>query len=185
VLKTEKDYLTMVQVVQPEPAQLPLAPVAAEGGGFMRCPKCSHQEDKVTDSRSANDGAMIRRRRSCIRCGYRFTTYEQIVKAKLRVVKNDGRHEDFNRQKLVNGIERACEKRPVSAEVIDRMVDSIIEDVESEFEREVPTQVIGEKVMLKLEALDEVAFVRFASVYRRFRDVNQFLSAIKDMIGKE
>lgn len=151
----------------------------------MRCPKCEHLEDKVIDSRSARNGDAIRRRRMCLLCGHRFTTYEEIVKNRLRVMKRDGRHEELDRGKLVSGIERACEKRPISAEVIERIVDEILEELESEYDREVPSQMIGEKVMLKLEQLDEVAFVRFASVYRRFKDVNQFVSAIQGMIGRE
>ena len=151
----------------------------------MRCPKCSHTEDKVIDSRSSGSGTVTRRRRMCQQCGHRFTTYEEVVRAKLRVVKRDGRHEELKREKLVSGIERACEKRPISADDIERIVDGIVDSLESDYEREVPAQVIGEKVMTALEKLDEVAFVRFASVYRRFRDVNQFLSAIEGIIGKE
>jgi len=150
----------------------------------MRCSKCGHLEDKVIDSRSSGNGSVIRRRRMCLRCGYRFTTYEEIVKTKLRVIKSDGRNEDLSREKLANGIERACEKRPIGAEEIDKIVSVIIEELESEYEREVPSNVIGKKVMERLEKLDEVAYVRFASVYRRFRDVGQFLSAIENMIGK-
>ncbi len=150
----------------------------------MRCPKCGHLEDKVTDSRSARHGAVIRRRRMCLRCTYRFTTYEEILKAKLRVVKRDGRHEDLSRAKLSSGIERACEKRPVSTGDIDAVVEAIIDELEAEFEREVPSHVVGQKVMDRLEKMDEVAFVRFASVYRRFKDVNQFLSAVEGLIGK-
>jgi transcriptional repressor NrdR len=151
----------------------------------MRCPKCGHQEDKVIDSRSARNGAVIRRRRMCLGCGHRFTTYEEVLKAALRVVKSDGRHEELDRKKLLSGIELACNKRPINAEQMDGLVDGIIDELESEYEREVPSKVVGEKVMNKLEKLDEVAFVRFASVYRKFRDVNQFLSAIEHMIGKE
>jgi transcriptional repressor NrdR len=151
----------------------------------MRCPKCKHQEDKVIDSRAANNGDAIRRRRMCLGCGYRFTTYENVVRAKVRVIKSDGRHEDLSRQKLINGIERACEKRPIGAEQIEKIVDGVVDEIENEFEGEVPSQVIGQKVMDRLEKLDEVAYVRFASVYRRFKDVNQFLSAIQDMVGKE
>ena len=151
----------------------------------MRCPKCSHLEDKVIDSRAANNGAVIRRRRTCLRCGHRFTTYEEVVRARLRVIKRDGRHEDLDRNKLVSGIQRACEKRPISSDDIEALVDSIIEEVEAENEGDVPSHVIGKKVMDRLEKLDEVAFVRFASVYRRFKDVNQFLSAIGGLIGKE
>ena len=151
----------------------------------MRCPKCDHQDDKVIDSRSVRNGDVIRRRRVCLKCGYRFTTYEEVVKASLRVIKRDGRHEDLDRRKLMAGIERACEKRPISAQQIEAIVDSIITDLESEYEREVPTTIIGQKVMDKLEELDEVAYVRFASVYRRFRDVNQFLSEVEGLIGRE
>ena len=151
----------------------------------MRCPKCSSPDDKVIDSRAARDGAAIRRRRVCLGCGYRFTTYEEVVKASLRVVKRDGRHEDLDRNKLRGGIERACEKRPISAQEIDALVDAILGELEAEFEREVPSLVIGRKVMERLEKLDEVAYVRFASVYRRFRDVNQFLSEVENLIGRE
>lgn len=151
----------------------------------MRCPKCDHLEDKVIDSRSARNNAVIRRRRMCLRCGHRFTTYEEVVKAKLRVIKRDGRHEELDRTKLVSGIERACEKRPIGTDEIEGIVDSLIDELESEYEKEVPSNAIGRKVMERLEKLDEVAFVRFASVYRRFKDVNQFLSAVEGLIGKE
>jgi transcriptional repressor NrdR len=150
----------------------------------MRCPKCSHQEDKVLDSRVARNGDATRRRRVCMQCGYRFTTYEEVVRPKLRVIKTDGRHEEFDRSKLMSGIERACEKRPISMGEIENLVDGLMEEVESEYEREVASEIVGQKVMDRLEKLDDVAFVRFASVYRRFRDVNQFVNAIKDMIGK-
>ena len=151
----------------------------------MRCPKCGHLEDKVIDSRAARNDAVIRRRRMCLGCGYRFTTYEEIVKATVRVVKRDGRHEEFDKRKMLSGIQRACEKRPVSAEQMENLVDTIIDELENEYEREVPSEAVGEKVMAKLEKLDEVAYVRFASVYRRFRDVNQFISAIHQIVGKE
>lgn len=151
----------------------------------MRCPKCSHQDDKVIDSRTVRNGDIIRRRRVCLKCGYRFTTYEEVVKAGLRVIKRDGRHEEFDRKKLHGGIQRACEKRPISVQQIDAVVDSILSELESEYEREVPSTIIGQKVMDKLEELDEVAYVRFASVYRRFRDVNQFLSEVEGLIGRE
>lgn len=150
----------------------------------MRCPKCRHEDDKVIDSRSARNDSVIRRRRMCLRCGFRFTTYEEVVKTRLRVVKRGGHREDLDEQKLIAGIRRACEKRPVSAEHIQRMVDEIVEELESEYEQEAPSEAIGRKVMERLEKTDEVAFVRFASVYRRFRDVGQFLSAIRDMLGK-
>ncbi len=151
----------------------------------MRCPKCAHLDDKVIDSRSVRNGDVIRRRRVCLQCGFRFTTYEEVIKTSLRVIKRDGRHEELDRRKLMNGIERACEKRPISAQQIESIVDTILAELESEFEREVPSTMIGQKVMDQLEELDEVAYVRFASVYRRFRDVNQFLSEVEGLIGRE
>lgn len=151
----------------------------------MRCPKCGQSEDKVIDSRSVRNGDVIRRRRVCLGCSHRFTTYEEVIKAHLRVIKRDGRHEDFDRRKLVNGVTRACEKRPISAQQVETLVDGIASELESEYEREVPSTVIGKKVMDRLEKLDEVAYVRFASVYRRFRDVNQFLSEVEGLIGRQ
>jgi len=151
----------------------------------MRCPKCGHLDDKVIDSRSVRNGDVIRRRRNCLKCSHRFTTYEEVVKATLRVIKRDGRHEEFDRRKLINGVTRACEKRPISSQQIEVLVDGIISDLESEYEREVSSTAIGKKVMDRLEKLDEVAYVRFASVYRRFRDVNQFLSEVEGLIGRQ
>jgi transcriptional repressor NrdR len=151
----------------------------------MRCPKCGHLDDKVIDSRSVHNGDVIRRRRNCLKCGHRFTTYEEVVKANLRVIKRDGRHEEFDRRKLINGVTRACEKRPISSQQIEALVDSIISELESEHEREVSSTAIGKKMMDRLEKLDEVAYVRFASVYRRFRDVNQFLSEVEGLIGRQ
>lgn len=121
----------------------------------------------------------------CSQCEHRFTTYEEIVKAKLRVIKRDGRHEELNPGKLISGLERACEKRPIGSDVIERIVDDLIDELESEYEKEVPSQAIGRKVMERLEKLDEVAFVRFASVYRRFKDVNQFLNAVEGLIDSD
>jgi transcriptional repressor NrdR len=151
----------------------------------MKCPKCGHQEDKVVDTRTVRNGDVIRRRRVCLACDHRFTTYEEVVKAHLRVVKRDGRHEELDRNKLMNGIVRACEKRPISSSQIEQLVTRILNELESEFEREVPSTVIGKKVMDGLEKLDEVAYIRFASVYRRFKDVNQFLSEVEGLIGRE
>lgn len=151
----------------------------------MRCPKCGHLNDKVIDSRSAREGDVIRRRRVCLQCEHRFTTYEEISKARLRVIKRDGRHEEFDRNKLLRGIQRACQKRPISAEQIENMADSIMSELDNEFDREVPSTAIGEKVMERLEKLDEVAYVRFASVYRQFKDVNQFLTEVKGLIARE
>ena len=151
----------------------------------MRCPKCSADDDRVIDSRSVRGGSAIRRRRVCNACEQRFTTYEEILKAGLRVIKRDGRREDFDRRKLTAGIERACEKRPIGEREIEGLVDAIITEVEAEYEREVPSTILGRKVMERLERIDEVAYVRFASVYRRFRDVSQFLSEVEGLIARE
>lgn len=148
----------------------------------MRCPKCGHSDDKVLDSRAAREGASIRRRRQCLSCEFRFTTYEEIVKDELRVVKRDGRHEEFSRVKLERGISRACEKRPISANQIHDLVDLVIADLEGE--AEVSADRLGEMIMGRLQHVDEVAYIRFASVYRRFADVNQFLKAVTDIVQK-
>ncbi|MEI7946388.1 MAG: transcriptional regulator NrdR [bacterium] len=148
----------------------------------MRCPKCAHLDDKVLDSRAAREGASIRRRRQCLQCDYRFTTYEEIAKDELHVIKRDGRHEEFNRQKLERGLSRACEKRPISADHIHDLVDQVIAEFEGE--SEVTSERIGQAVMERLHRVDEVAYIRFASVYRRFADVNQFLKAVKDVVEK-
>ena len=151
----------------------------------MRCPKCSTLDDKVIDSRAARNGAAIRRRRVCLNCGHRFTTYEEVIKTSLRVIKRDGRHEELDRNKLLNGVLRATEKRPIGLQEAEALVDGVIGELESEYEREVPSIAIGKKIMDRLEKLDEVAYVRFASVYRRFRDVSQFLSEVEALIGRE
>ena len=147
----------------------------------MRCPKCGAQEDKVIDSRAWKDGAVIRRRRECLGCDHRFTTYEEIEREDLRVVKRDGRYEPFDRRKLAGGIEKACEKRPVSREMIDRTVEEITEELAKAHNSEIPTIAIGEKIMQKLRKLDEVAYVRFASVYRKFRDIKEFVSEVESL----
>jgi transcriptional repressor NrdR len=141
-------------------------------------------DDKVLDSRSTREGASVRRRRECLACSQRFTTYEEIVRDELRVVKRDGRREDLSRAKLTAGVLRACEKRPITQAQIEALVDSVLDEVSQTGDVEVSTNAIGEKVMIRLKNLDEVAYVRFASVYRRFADVNQFLNAIQDMVGK-
>ena len=151
----------------------------------MRCPKCAQTNDKVIDSRAIRNGDVIRRRRVCAQCGHRFTTYEEVVKAVLVVLKRDGRREDFARAKLRDAIARAAVKRPVSAPQLDMLVDQVVHEIETEYEREVPSTVIGRKVLDKLEKIDEVAFLRFASVYRRFRDASQFLSEIENLIGRQ
>ena len=150
----------------------------------MRCPRCGHDEDKVIDSRASRGGEIIRRRRVCVSCGHRFTTREEVVKVALHIIKRDGRHEELSREKLINGVTRACEKRSVSLDQIESLVDSIITELENEYDREGPSEVIGEKVMERLEKIDEVAYVRFASVYRRFKDVNQFINAIQGMVTR-
>lgn len=147
----------------------------------MRCPKCGNQEDRVIDSRSSKDGASIRRRRECTGCQHRFTTYEVIERELVRVIKRDGRSEPFDRRKLVNGMMKACEKRPISIEIIEKTVDEIETELESEGVREAASSVVGAKVMEKLHALDQVAYVRYASVYRQFQDIGEFLDEIKNM----
>jgi len=147
----------------------------------MRCPKCKAVDDKVIDSRSSRDGALIRRRRECLKCGARFTTYEEIYHEKLRVKKHSGQYEEFDRRKLLAGIEKACEKRLVSTEQIEALADQVVTELENELGREVTSNQIGERVMQHLRKLDAVAYVRFASVYRQFRDVEQFIDEIKQM----
>ena len=146
---------------------------------IMKCPYCKHEEDKVTDSRSCGDGYGVRRRRECLKCGHRFTTYERIEETPLMVIKKDNRREAFNPQKLLNGIRIACEKRPISVETLKKLADKIEMDLEKKFETEVNSREIGKLVMKKLHNLDEVAYVRFASVYRQFKDVDQFMDEVK------
>jgi transcriptional repressor NrdR len=148
----------------------------------MRCPACGHQKDRVVDSRSVREGRGVRRRRRCAACGHRYTTYEYVEPSTFVVVKKDGRREPYNRQKLVSGILTACEKRPVSREEIDGLVDRVETYLAEKGEREVMSQVIGEAVMRELRELDEVAFVRFASVYRRFKDVGEFLDEVRSLL---
>lgn len=147
----------------------------------MKCPKCGVLDDKVVDSRLSRDGASIRRRRECLACSFRFTTYEGIESQDVRVIKSDGRYQPFDRQKLLNGMMRACEKRPVSKEQIEAAALEIVNELEREYDNEIPVRVIGEAVMRKLRELDEVAYVRFASVYRRFEDIGEFEQEIKSM----
>lgn len=151
----------------------------------MKCPFCGYLEDKVVDSRSSSEGASVRRRRECIKCGRRFTTYEYIEQIPLMVVKKDSRREPFDRKKIQAGIIKACEKRPISIEKIEDLVINIERTVLKKFDREVPSVFIGELIMQKLAELDEVAYVRFASVYRQFKDVNQFMKELKSILDKE
>lgn len=147
----------------------------------MRCPKCGSLDDKVIDSRLSREGTSIRRRRECLSCGSRFTTYEEIERVELRVVKRDGRHEPFDRKKLVLSLSKACEKRPVSLEAIEKTVEEIIHELESMEEREVPSRLIGAMVMERLHALDAIAYVRYASVYRQFQEVGDFIEEIQSL----
>lgn len=151
---------------------------------LMRCPKCGCQEDKVIDSRSAREGAAIRRRRECIACGHRYTTYEQIERARLMVLKRDGRREEFAREKLMAGVQKACQKRPISQEAIAELVDFIEEELSNSYDREVPCSDIGERVMAGLRQLDPVAYVRFASVYRRFDEATDFVEEVQNLEKK-
>lgn len=151
----------------------------------MRCPYCGHPEDRVVDSREAQDGHVTRRRRECLGCGRRFTTYERIEEILPQVVKKDGRREAFDRKKIVEGLTRACQKRPVSAEQIEALVAEVERSLVELGEREIPTARIGEAVMTRLRALDEVAYVRFASVYRAFRDVGEFMSELEGLARRE
>ncbi len=150
----------------------------------MKCPFCSFDEDKVIDSRSSNEGKSVRRRRECINCKKRFTTYEYVEEVPLMVVKKDGRREAFDRNKVLSGILKACEKRPVSMEKIEATVDKVEKDLQKTFDKEVKAQSVGELVMEHLHKLDEVAYVRFASVYRQFKDINQFMKELKDLLAK-
>lgn len=150
----------------------------------MKCPFCSHPEDKVVDSRSSKNGDAIRRRRECLQCGKRYTTYEQIEDIQPSVVKKDGRRENFDRAKILSGLRRACEKRPISAEKLDSIVDDIQRELELRHEKEFASHEIGELVMQKLYALDEVAYVRFASVYRQFKDVKAFGDELKKFMSR-
>ena len=145
----------------------------------MRCPSCGADDDKVLESRPARGGAAIRRRRACSRCGHRFTTYEEVLRDSLMVAKRDGRLEEFSRAKLANGIQRSCLKRPISMQKIDWVVDRIVEDLESRYEMEIPAQAIGDAVMAELLKLDEVAYVRYASIYRHFENLEQFVSEVR------
>jgi transcriptional repressor NrdR len=147
----------------------------------MRCPACGHQEDKVIDSRATREGRAIRRRRECLACAQRFTTYEYVEVDTLVVVKKDQRREPFNREKLVSGIQRACEKRPVSSGDIEELVDRVVSELQKTGP-EISSRQVGERVMEELQRLDEVAYVRFASVYRHFKDVNQFMEEIQGLM---
>ena len=151
----------------------------------MRCPFCGYAESKVIDSRPAEEGATIRRRRECLACQKRFTTYEIMERLPLVVAKRDGSRQTFDKIKVMNGMLRACEKRPVSLQALEKIADEIEQELQNSLEREVTTTEIGEMVMSKLKLVDEVAYVRFASVYRQFKDVNTFFDELQKLIDKK
>lgn len=148
----------------------------------MKCPFCAHEESKVIDSRPTDEGERIRRRRECLKCGKRFTTYEIIESLPIIVIKRDKSREVFDRQKLMTGMLRACEKRPVSIETLDRAIDDIETLIQNSLDREVKSEKIGELVMEKLKEIDEVAYVRFASVYRQFKDISTFMDELNKLL---
>jgi len=150
----------------------------------MKCPFCGELENKVVDSRLSKTETVIRRRRECTLCSRRFTTYEHIEEIPIMIIKKDGRREVFSREKVLSGLKKACEKRDISMNVIEEYVDELERDLEETEEKEIPANIIGEKIMGKLHELDDVAFVRFASVYREFKDANDFFSELKILLSK-
>jgi len=151
----------------------------------VRCPFCQDPESKVTDSRDSNEGAVIRRRRECLKCQRRFTTYERVEELAPVIVKKDGRREPFDREKLLRGVRKAVEKRPVSSEAVEQLGLEIERQLQEMGDKEVPSTHVGEEVMRRLQKLDEVAYVRFASVYRSFRDIAEFMSELKDLLDDQ
>ncbi|HIX13162.1 MAG TPA: transcriptional regulator NrdR [Candidatus Anaerofilum faecale] len=149
----------------------------------MKCPYCSASDSKVIDSRPTEDGEKIRRRRECLKCGRRFTTYEIVERVPIIVVKKDGSREEFDRQKLLGGMLRACEKRPVSYQMLEAAVENIEQAIRAEYEQEVTSIHIGELAMAELKKVDEVAYVRFASVYRQFSDINTFMEELREILN--
>ena len=150
----------------------------------MKCPFCGEIDNKVIDSRLSKDGNVIRRRRECIICGRRFTTYEHIEEIPVMIVKKDGRREVFSREKVRSGLQKACQKRDISINVIDEFLDELERDLREAGEKEISSNKIGEKIMVKLHEIDDVAYVRFASVYREFKDVNDFVSELKKLLSE-
>jgi transcriptional repressor NrdR len=150
----------------------------------MKCPFCGEIDNKVIDSRLSKDGNAIRRRRECIVCTRRFTTYEHIEEVTVMIIKKDGRREVFSREKVRTGIKKACEKRNISVHVIDQFLDELERDLRDTGEKEIPSHQLGEKIMMKLNELDGVAYVRFASVYREFKEVNDFVAELKSLLNK-
>lgn len=150
----------------------------------MKCPFCTHDDTRVVDSRLGKEGNNIRRRRECVECERRFTTYERVEETLPLVIKKDGRREVFDRHKIISGIQRACEKRPVSIATIEKVADQIEVSLQESGEKEIDSSRIGEAIMQALQSLDEVAYVRFASVYRQFRDINEFMSELTEILAK-
>jgi transcriptional repressor NrdR len=155
------------------------------GGKDMRCPFCQFSESKVIDSRPAEEGASIRRRRECLSCGRRFTTYEIMERLPLLVVKRDGSRQSFDKMKIINGMIKACEKRPVKVDEIERIANEIEQELQGSLEREISSERIGKMVMDRLKDVDEVAYVRFASVYRQFKDINTFLEELNKLLSEK
>ncbi len=151
----------------------------------MKCPFCGEIDNKVIDSRLSKDGNVIRRRRECLICTRRFTTYEHIEEIPIMIIKKDGRREEFSREKIRSGIHKACEKRNISMNAIEEFIDELERDLRETGEKEIPSHILGEKVMSRLHDLDGVAYVRFASVYREFKDVNDFVSELKSLLSKQ
>jgi transcriptional repressor NrdR len=147
----------------------------------MKCPKCGFPDDKVIDSRSHNNGREVRRRRECLDCKHRYSTCEEIIRADLKIVKRNDIREDFSREKLQHGIEKACWKRPITTDDIDKLINVLIQEFQQEYDREISTVEIGNIVMRHLKQLDQVAYVRFASVYRDFTDIDEFISEIRSL----
>ena len=151
----------------------------------MKCPFCGHPESKVIDSRPADENASIRRRRECLACGKRFTTYETVESLPMVVIKKDGSRQSFDRQKMLRGMIRACEKRPVTLAELERIADEIEQELQNSMEREIRTEIIGEKVMERLRKVDQVAYVRFASVYRQFKDIDTFMAELNKLLAEK
>ena len=150
----------------------------------MRCPKCTSIEDKVIDSRISREGSTIRRRRECLECGHRYSTTEGLVRDGMVVIKRDGRREEFSREKLMSSVRAACHKRPVDAEQITMLIEDVMDVLDAQFENEIPSSAIGDGVMQRLRTVDQVAYVRFASVYKEFRDVAEFMQEISTLAKK-
>lgn len=151
----------------------------------MKCPACGYKDTKVVDSRESAEATSIRRRRECLKCSKRFTTHEYVEQVSLMVVKKDGRRQPYDRSRIINGMTKACEKRPISMDQIENVAVEIEREIQKKYDREVESSVIGELMMEKLYTIDEVAYVRFASVYRQFRDVNHFMNEIKVILERE